>query len=207
MCWSGSLSAGGRGIQTDQRMRDAAGLRDRLPLQSLQGVKVLDFSAFLVKPVKQVELYDGLAAALGDREAEAPPMACSEASVGNDTGIGAACAGARILLVEDNSVNQAVATKLLEKMGGHETWPPTAKRRSNPLAKIGSTSCFGRPGIPGHGRFFCDGVDSLKRSRREVAPHSYHCHDRPRDAGETRSVLARGIWTITSPSLGDLPLQ
>jgi CheY-like chemotaxis protein len=75
----------------------------------------LGLAAYLVKPVKQSDLFRAILAALGKtqcsaraepappRQAPAPEAAMSQ--------------GARILLVEDNAINQLVALRLLEKAG------------------------------------------------------------------------------------------
>ena len=68
--------------------------------------------AYLTKPVRQSELYDALATAMGitkERDAEEEPLITHV--------LGEKRTGARLLLAEDNSINQAVAARSLEKLG------------------------------------------------------------------------------------------
>jgi PAS domain S-box-containing protein len=70
----------------------------------------LGIAAYLVKPIRQSELLDAIVTALGSPSAEparpapAPPVR-------------AAGGGLRVLLAEDNQVNQRLAVRLLEKRG------------------------------------------------------------------------------------------
>ncbi|HTU93278.1 MAG TPA: response regulator, partial [Gemmataceae bacterium] len=68
----------------------------------------LGLAAYLTKPIKQAELYRSILAALGSPEArpKAPPTPAPR--------IGRAL---RVLLAEDNLVNQMLAVRLLEKQG------------------------------------------------------------------------------------------
>ncbi|MBI2826356.1 MAG: PAS domain S-box protein [Planctomycetia bacterium] len=71
----------------------------------------LGISAYLMKPVKQSELFDAVAAAVGlatiDQAAEAVPEQAGLDATG----------GLRILLAEDSMVNQKLAVGLLERRG------------------------------------------------------------------------------------------
>jgi CheY-like chemotaxis protein len=70
-------------------------------------------SAFLIKPVKPSALHDAMATALAG-EATAVPVRPTGAGI--DRGL-AARHPLRILLAEDNPVNQKLALRLLERMG------------------------------------------------------------------------------------------
>ncbi len=70
-------------------------------------------AAFLVKPVKPSALHDTLATVLAGQAAAVPVRS---AGVGIDHGLGARHP-LRILLAEDNPVNQKLAIRLLERMG------------------------------------------------------------------------------------------
>jgi len=73
----------------------------------------LGVAAYLTKPVRQRELLDAILIALGTRPAgEAVPSLVTRHSLRENSG------HFRILLVEDNAVNQLLAVRLLEK-GGH----------------------------------------------------------------------------------------
>jgi CheY-like chemotaxis protein len=69
----------------------------------------LGIDAYLMKPVKQSELFDALLAALGQPAARAAPAARPSP--------GGRRAPLRVLLAEDNPVNQTLAVRLLEKRG------------------------------------------------------------------------------------------
>jgi CheY-like chemotaxis protein len=71
------------------------------------------FAAYLVKPVKPSALYDALTTALAGRATTVPVRAPSP---GIDRDL-AARHPLRILLAEDNAVNQKLALRLLERMG------------------------------------------------------------------------------------------
>jgi signal transduction histidine kinase/DNA-binding response OmpR family regulator len=78
-------------------------------------VKEIGFSAYLTKPVKHSQLFDCLVTVLGEeseraREDEKPPLVTRHS-------LAEAKRRVRVLLVEDNVVNQKLATRLLEKMG------------------------------------------------------------------------------------------
>jgi len=78
-------------------------------------VKEIGFSAYLTKPVKHSQLFDCLVTVLGEepegaKEDEKPPLVTRYS-------LAEAKHRMRILLVEDNVVNQKLATRLLEKMG------------------------------------------------------------------------------------------
>ncbi len=85
----------------------------------------LDLEGYLVKPVTPSQLFDSIAGALADLEPgqTAEPSknfepkratsSASEASTPNPTQL----LGKRVLLVEDNAINQQVASELLEKSG------------------------------------------------------------------------------------------
>jgi len=76
-------------------------------------LKELGFAAYLTKPIKQSQLFDAIAELLRPEEGELPaaqPRAPEPAATGNKQ-------PTRILLVEDNAVNQRLALRLLEKAG------------------------------------------------------------------------------------------
>jgi len=78
-------------------------------------VKEIGFSAYLTKPVKHSQLFDCLVTVLGEgsgrsKEDEKPPLVTRHS-------LAEAKRRVRVLLVEDNVVNQKLATRLLEKIG------------------------------------------------------------------------------------------
>jgi len=78
-------------------------------------VREIGFSAYLTKPIKHSQLFDCLVTVLGKepataKEDEKPPLVTRHT-------LAEARRKVHILLVEDNIVNQKLATRLLEKMG------------------------------------------------------------------------------------------
>ena len=78
-------------------------------------VKEIGFSAYLTKPVKHSQLFDCLVTVFGEgsgraKEDKKPPLVTRHT-------LAEAKRRVRILLVEDNIVNQKLAARLLEKMG------------------------------------------------------------------------------------------
>jgi PAS domain S-box-containing protein len=73
--------------------------------------------AFLTKPVRQSQLYDGLATVManppGAGAALVPAATASPAPVSDER----TAHGPRLLVAEDNAVNQKVAVRMLEKLG------------------------------------------------------------------------------------------
>ena len=87
-------------------------------------LKEAGFAAYLVKPARQAQLLDALCAAWSMRSTgrTAPlvtrhTLAEAAAARSEATGPAAPRWEARILLVEDNAVNQKVATRMLERLG------------------------------------------------------------------------------------------
>ncbi len=68
----------------------------------------LGLAAYLTKPIKQAELYRAILAALGSPEARPKPPPAPPPRTGR---------ALRVLLAEDNLVNQMLAVRLLEKQG------------------------------------------------------------------------------------------
>ncbi len=109
----------GRWIRAEPKLRDT-GMLMMASAIGLHGntarLKALGFAACLTKPIKQAQLLDCLATVLGcaqrptDRGREMPP-ATRPAAVGTDG------PQARILVAEDNPVNQMVALGILRKYG------------------------------------------------------------------------------------------
>ena len=76
--------------------------------------KEVGTAAFLVKPIKQSELFNTILEAISHRtrpEGHEPAPALTDATTLSRL------AGAHVLLVEDNAINQEVATELLERVG------------------------------------------------------------------------------------------
>jgi CheY-like chemotaxis protein len=72
-----------------------------------------EFAAFLVKPVRASQLYNALVGILAGRAAEAKPSVAApqfDGEMGRRQPL-------RILLAEDNAVNQKLALRLLERLG------------------------------------------------------------------------------------------
>jgi two-component system, sensor histidine kinase and response regulator len=108
----------GRAIKEDALLRDTAlvlmtsgGMRGDAARAAQAG-----FAAYLVKPVRQSHLYDCLVGVVGRRE-DAAPAAPAPVMITRHTLAERARQRARILLAEDNAVNQKVALKTLEKLG------------------------------------------------------------------------------------------
>jgi signal transduction histidine kinase/DNA-binding response OmpR family regulator len=80
--------------------------------------KDLGVSAYLLKPIRQSELREAIARVLGSREQKGAVPLITRYSL-HDSRDSAACL--RVLLAEDNPVNQLLATRLLEKRGHRVT--------------------------------------------------------------------------------------
>jgi CheY-like chemotaxis protein len=107
----------GVALATAMRATEAGATTSVVVLSSL-GVHERDndsVAAFLIKPVKPSALYDALATALAGQPTAVPVRA---SGAGVDHGLGARHP-LRILLAEDNPVNQKLALRLLDRMGYH----------------------------------------------------------------------------------------
>jgi len=109
----------GRIIKADRELADtvllvmatSAGMRG-----DAARAKQVGFAAYLTKPIKQSGLYDCLCAILGDaRQPDGDEH--GKRLVTRHTFPDEANRGARVLVVEDNVVNQKVAVRLLQKFG------------------------------------------------------------------------------------------
>ncbi|MEO7190909.1 MAG: response regulator [Vicinamibacterales bacterium] len=78
-------------------------------------LRQIGVSAYLAKPVKQSRLFDCLSVAMGDRIGET--AASSESAASSAFPSLAHTRGVRVLLAEDNPVNQRVALRQLAKLG------------------------------------------------------------------------------------------
>jgi CheY-like chemotaxis protein/nitrogen-specific signal transduction histidine kinase len=108
------------GIELATRIRQIATYR-RLPLVVLSSLGVskidagkVDFAAILSKPIKQLQLHDVLAKVLGGRS-DLMEQVRNEQETSNK--IPDPAHSLRILLAEDNLVNQKVAIHMLKKIG------------------------------------------------------------------------------------------
>jgi PAS domain S-box-containing protein len=75
-------------------------------------MKEMGFSAYLTKPVRELDLFDSLSAVLTDSGVTHSPLPTTTHTI-HETGRG----GVGILLAEDNITNQQVAMGILRKMG------------------------------------------------------------------------------------------
>jgi CheY-like chemotaxis protein/HPt (histidine-containing phosphotransfer) domain-containing protein len=89
-------------------------LGHRLDAATMQGSGI---AVCLVKPVKQSRLYDALVTVIASAVALPRPEAAAVAGAAPPPGLAPAPLGARILLAEDNLVNQRLALKQLDKLG------------------------------------------------------------------------------------------
>jgi GAF domain-containing protein/CheY-like chemotaxis protein len=107
----------GVALATALRATEAGAATSVVVLSSLGGHERDNDSvaAFLVKPVKPSALYDALATALAGQPTAVPVRPGGR---GVDQGLGARHP-LRILLAEDNPVNQKLALRLLDRMGYH----------------------------------------------------------------------------------------
>jgi CheY-like chemotaxis protein len=97
---------------------------------------------FLVKPVKQSDLLDAILTAVESRAAT-PPPASSRTTVSSNA-YQPRASRQRILLVEDNQVNQKLASRLLEKQGHNVV--VTGNGREALMALFGDTEMLRREG-------------------------------------------------------------
>ncbi len=85
------------------------------------------FNAYLAKPLKRSFLFDTL---VGVFDSSRIPISTATVKPTFDTQF-ADQHPLRILLAEDNVVNQKLALRLLEQMGYRATWHPTASKPLN----------------------------------------------------------------------------
>lgn len=74
----------------------------------------LGVSGYLTKPIKQSELFDAIVSAIGQPEGERPPAPLRKKLRSRHRGL-------RVLVAEDNQVNQLVATRIFERLGHQVT--------------------------------------------------------------------------------------
>ena len=77
----------------------------------------LGASAYLMKPIRRDELWTAIATALGSRESEGMPLAAARLANPNSPVATRTAGRLRVLLAEDNAINQRVARLILEKAG------------------------------------------------------------------------------------------
>ena len=151
------------------------------------------FAAYLAKPMRQSQLFDTL---VGPARARAP-RAKAAAAAGKpqlDPGM-AARHPLRILLAEDNVVNQKLALRLLQQMGYR------ADLASNGIEAIESVAAPDlRRGADGRadardGRARSVAPDHARMAGRRPAAHRRD--DRQRDAGRPRACASPPAWTTT----------
>ena len=100
-----------------------------------QRCRQLDISRYLTKPITQSELLDAILNEIGNRRSSESPMA-AEAHPNHGAGAGRPARRLRILVAEDNEVNQALTVRLLQKRGHASVLAATGKEALVALAAL-----------------------------------------------------------------------
>jgi PAS domain S-box-containing protein len=116
------LMPGMDGAELGRKIKESPDLRETrlIMLTSIAGqgdrarLNELGFAGYLTKPLRQAQLRECLAVVLGRAEPSAAIMPHQDLADGPS---GLNKRGGRILLAEDNAINQLVAIKILKKMG------------------------------------------------------------------------------------------
>jgi len=142
------------GIETTRRIREEAEI-PRKPYiilitahggeLAVEATKEMEFDGYLVKPVTQSTLFDAIISALGDRTAKDPVPERREAHLPEGLD---AISGARILLVEDNEINQDVAVGLLQNAGFQVTVAGNGREAVDMLEHKGAEAVRQKQGSP-----------------------------------------------------------
>jgi signal transduction histidine kinase len=147
-------------------------------------------AAYLPKPIRRSELRSAILSALSARAAEPPPaVLVTRHSLREARHTG------RILLVEDNRVNQLVATRLLEKTRAHRGGRgQRAGGAGDPGGSGVSRIRLCADGSPDgrDGRLRVHGSYSRQRAPEAVASSADHRDDRARDGRRRGSLPGRG---------------
>jgi CheY-like chemotaxis protein len=101
-------------------MRDTADTSDiGWPTRDAKAAHNAGFADYLTKPLRQMQLYECLSLVLADSSGAAPSVVQPTASIITRHSLAEVEAGSRvrILVAEDNPVNQKVAIKMIEKLG------------------------------------------------------------------------------------------
>ncbi|WP_282608371.1 hybrid sensor histidine kinase/response regulator [Pelagibius sp. Alg239-R121] len=97
--------------------------------RKLSELQAMGFAARLVKPLKQSDLFDSISTVLLNETVSAAPAAKPASAMSS------AVTG-RILVAEDNMVNQIVAVKMLESMGHHADVAANGREALNAVQKM-----------------------------------------------------------------------
>jgi PAS domain S-box-containing protein len=130
------------------------------------------FAAHLTKPLKTSQLHDALANALAERWVDPE-------DAGGPTGAAAAASTLRILLAEDNTVNQMVALRVLERLGYGADVAATGLEALDALARETYDVVLMDVQMPD-----LDGLDTTRRIHERWPPES-----RPRIIAMTANAL------------------
>jgi signal transduction histidine kinase/DNA-binding response OmpR family regulator len=95
----------------------------------------LGISAYLVKPVRQGELLDAICQLLDKTARKEPPPLMTRHTLHEDK------QHLRILLAEDNALNQTIAVRILEKRGYSVTVAPDGQAALKPTRQASSNLC------------------------------------------------------------------
>jgi CheY-like chemotaxis protein/HPt (histidine-containing phosphotransfer) domain-containing protein len=99
-------------------------------------IRAAGFTAALVKPVRQSQLYDTLVTTLASPQEMPVPRTAQGAPADRDTEAAPSGPKWRVLVAEDNSVNQKVARRLLEKQGCRVDTVANGREALESLARI-----------------------------------------------------------------------